>query len=158
VDEVLVRKVAETLSLHAGSAAFLGASPENVCEQESWKDHARAALTAVEQVLLCNDTVLRAASDLSEEALNLLGRDLGTMHVEQLVRKTLLSALGTDEASVYDRHLKSPLSAEAIKGIRQALAEGRVPRRKVPRREEEAQGAAFQEMVQLDEELGLYDK
>lgn len=155
MDDVLVRKVAETLSLHAGSAAFLMTSAEAEEERESWKDHARVVLGAVEQVLLCSDTVTRAASDLSEEALNLMNCDLDSLHVEQLVRTTLLSALGTDEASVYDRRIKAPLSANAVRGIRQALAEGTVPRRKVSRREQEAQETAFQELVELEEELGL---
>jgi hypothetical protein len=115
VDDVLVHKAAVMLAARAGSGAFLGSDPVSLREQEAWMDHACAAVAAVEQVLLSQSSVERAASALGEEALNLMGRDLGTLHVEQLARTAILAALGTDVASIYARRLGSPMSMQAVR-------------------------------------------
>jgi hypothetical protein len=115
VDDVLVHKAAVMLAARAGSGAFLGSDPVSLREQEAWMDHACAAVAAVEQVLLSQSSVERAASALGEEALNLMDRDLGTLHAEQLARTAILAALGTDEASTYARRLGSPMSMQAVR-------------------------------------------
>ena len=79
MDEVLVRKVAAFTSMCAGSGAFVVKDRDG---REVWTKQAQSAVTAVEQHLLSEDVVRRAAAALGEEALNLLDRDLGTLHVE----------------------------------------------------------------------------
>ena len=147
---------AEALAGSAGSKAFL--SDETCMEhiRSVWFAYADAVVKA-ENELLFRDAVIRAvAEEIGDRALHLLGRDLGTIHVEEIARaavQAMVDAIDPCEASFtelvrtteemglyedsrsYNEKLKSPMSERAVRRLREALEDGTAPRRTVKRRE-----------------------
>lgn len=147
---------AEALAGNAGSKAFLTDATEMEHIRSVWFAYADAVVKA-ENALLFSDKVISAVrEEITDRALHLLGRDLGTVHMEQIARaavQALVDAIDPREASftelvrvteetglyedsrTYDEMVKSPLSERAVRRLREALEDGTAPRRTVKRRE-----------------------
>jgi len=151
------RVYAETLAGQAGSKAFLSDDTSMEHIRSVWFAYADAIVKA-ENGLLFSDAVISAVREaLTGRALDLLGRDLGTIHVETIARaavQALVDAIDPQERSftelvrvteesglyedtrTYDEKLKNPMSERAVRRLREALEDGTAPRRTVKRREQ----------------------
>jgi hypothetical protein len=147
---------AEALAGNAGSKAFLTDATEMAHIRSVWFAYADAVVKA-ENALLFSDEVITAVREaITDRALHLLGRDLGTIHVEKIARaavQAVVDAIDPHEASftelvrlteemglyedsrTYGEKLKSPMSERAVRRLREALEDGTAPRRTVKRRE-----------------------
>ena len=111
-----------------------------------------------ENGLIFQDAVVRAVAEaVGDRTLHLLGRDLGTIHVEEIARaavQAMVDAIDPREASFtelvrtteelglyedsrsYGEKLTSPMSERAVRRLREALEDGTAPRRTVKRRKQ----------------------
>lgn len=148
---------AEALAGHAGSKAFLTDATEMEHIRSVWFAYADAIVKAENGLLFSDEVIVAVREEITDRALDLLGRDLGTIHVEQIARaavQAMVDAIDpqeksfselvrvTEEAGLYgeprsyDEMLRSPMSERAVRRLREALEDGTAPRRTVKRREQ----------------------